>query len=259
MAGTPASIAAVVTQCAALGDDVAFHAQLLKTGAPATELASTSGIFLSGGSLDAAAAGEIRSAAFADACPFIASHGVFDDPLAPVFSVAACKTFAGGLLTRGLGGAISQIISLSRDLCSLRAGATTNANGIGTVPSGSGTAPYSIRAVLNGPDVSFLLTLLDTYVAPALKGIAATYGSADIAKLAAQQQFLVFFVAFFLAVFCLFVAVIYLPGVHAVNSEIKQNVRCRIVRQRSTVGLTLPLASAAYASSSRPRTTTAIA
>ena len=56
MAGTPASIAAVVTQCAALGDDVAFHAQLLKTGDPATELASTSGIFLSGGSLDAAAA-----------------------------------------------------------------------------------------------------------------------------------------------------------------------------------------------------------
>jgi len=207
---------------------MSYHAKLLQTGELSENLGAASGVFLSGGGIDSRDAQNIREAMYDNACPFIFNFGIFDDALNGKPDNAACVAFAGGILTRGLGGAITKLITDSRDICYLRSLATTNSNGIGTLPLVSGTIPYSIPAVLNSPGLLELESLLDHFVGPALKRIVSVYSTTNADTVSSEQRFLVIYVAVFLSAFVVFMATIYIPAINKVNKEIKQNVSCTL-------------------------------
>ena len=245
--GAPAAIAVVVALCNTLADSLTYHFGLLHTGGPSQELGAASGALLSGTGLEGNDASAVTGAIYGDACPFIGAHGHWLNGLLPPFDSADCAVAASGIVTRGLSGAIGY--DNSRDFCNNRAKATVldTVGGVGNIPSPTGTALYSIPATLQGAAMATLLHVADQYVAPAGHGLvsrvtawahassvfyplppqAYIYESNGIAVVASQQRFLVIFVSVFLATFVVFVVAVYIPAVHAVNADIKQQVSGR--------------------------------
>jgi hypothetical protein len=191
-------------------------------------LSEASGSFIGNSAVDPEVQRAVQDAVFLDGCHFIARFGIWTSDSAPPFSSDACKSFDGGLVSRGLHGGISQLMQLVSEACETRglADVINEVTGIGSFVNS--TVPYSIPAALVAAPARLMLNLTDNYLIPAFNGITKLYQLQDAIVLANQQAFLVALVASFLSIFLVYMGVFYLPAVVTVNAEIKS--------QRAMVG-----------------------
>lgn len=213
--------------CLSLVASVLYHAQLLERGAPTDVLPGASGAILSGAGLTSAIAGEVAVGFFSDGCKFLDNYGIWTDALLTPFSPVVCRRAQGGVVARGLHGAIAGAASAADAICTARslADVPAGSGGVGTTPSvgvAGGTVPYRAASVLRSSLVLGLLNITENYATPGAAGLAVVYSAAAAAAISAQLSFLASFTGAFLAMLVLYMIIIYLPGVRRASTDEKR-------------------------------------
>jgi hypothetical protein len=227
--GSPADVAPHFATCIGVSDTVSYHFDLLYSGAHSDSFASVKGKLMTAKGLNDDAALAVRNSVSEDLCEWLEGYGEFVETVVAPFDIAECRSFLGGLLTHGLAGGVATTVSLAKDLCIQRSAATVDSSLAGTAAvaaadGSTATMPYSIPATIGGARVAELQDLVEKYIFAAIMPYDSMFGGSGVDLVVAQQRFLVLFVSIALTVFVLFMAVVYVPAIHAVNAEIKQNV-----------------------------------